>query len=914
MNLSKTVTILLFILLSASTFAQKQTIETITGGYEYWLGLPFAAREQNESIRGDYPVAIWITSKYDTRASVEDQQTGSIIRVIIKKDIITLIPYGDHLMNKVSEQVENKGIHVKSDAPVTVSVKISYKWTGETYRVMPVEMLGKEYVTMNLYQDQLSATGEERSPQILIVATQDKTTIDYTPSTETMKGIKTGETGQVVLNKGETFLILGSIKKGMSQDNSTDLSGTYIKADKPIAVFSGHTKGAFPRYQYTFLGRNGGFMRNLLIDMVLPFELLGKKYISAPILYADRKRGRITDDKGDLIRFVATADDTKISMMKKDGSEMIQISPTLKRGQFFDIVNQEDAALYSANKKVLVAQYGKTWWIHAVHPKVKGNNDEPQNPSRSGQGMLLSLIPFEQWTNYAAWRSPAQIDNFIYITFDKKYLDYIVLDGKKLKESYADNIKNIAGTDYAYLCHSIANGDHLLTVEGLPSNDKNTRIFSCYPYGNWDRSKDGFAYGYPVGINYALDYNDTLMITEDQSDCGVVTVTAEVSSSEYKNANLLNVYPLQLDNYQLKIHNNPEFIPGQNNKVVFTLKPFDSTKYAKCAVKIMTKTGRTQILNYEYEPEKISFEPEYVDFGNLEPDTLVCDKIFEITNSSDKRSLTVHALTFINGNKGFEINYNSHKYPFSLPFTLPPGGRKKIEVCVRVPGKTGKYVTDSLIIEADCIKSKVLPFHYVSGIPSANISDANWENIHVGATVSQMVQIKNESDVELIIYSINWTDTVNFPKVEGLPCAPTGGTLVPPLKIDADKDTSFVVFYRPSSVGNHSTVAIFTANTDEGKLNSVWTGSSYTGVEDNLFSDKFEITPNPATDYIDVMLSGAKHPFLSVKVYDVLGNVVDTPPGPLLIEGERIRLDVSGLAAGVYFVRVGGKMYKFVKL
>jgi hypothetical protein len=42
--------------------------------------------------------------------------------------------------------------------------------------------------------------------------------------------------------------------------------------------------------------------------------------------------------------------------------------------------------------------------------------------------------------------------------------------------------------------------------------------------------------------------------------------------------------------------------------------------------------------------------------------------------------------------------------------------------------------------------------------------------------------------------------------------------------------------------------------------------------------------------------------------------LVYTPPGPLLIEGEIIRLDVSGLAAGVYFVRVGGKMYKFVKM
>jgi hypothetical protein len=89
----------------------------------------------------------------------------------------------------------------------------------------------------------------------------------------------------------------------------------------------------------------------------------------------------------------------------------------------------------------------------------------------------------------------------------------------------------------------------------------------------------------------------------------------------------------------------------------------------------------------------------------------------------------------------------------------------------------------------------------------------------------------------------------------------------------------------------------------------------FTGVDDAVETEEhIFLSPNPATDYIDVMLSGAKEPVLSVKVYDVLGNVVDTPPGPLLIEGESVRIDVSGLAAGVYFVRVGGRMLKFLKL
>jgi hypothetical protein len=74
------------------------------------------------------------------------------------------------------------------------------------------------------------------------------------------------------------------------------------------------------------------------------------------------------------------------------------------------------------------------------------------------------------------------------------------------------------------------------------------------------------------------------------------------------------------------------------------------------------------------------------------------------------------------------------------------------------------------------------------------------------------------------------------------------------------------------------------------------------------------ISPNPATDYIDVMLSEAKESVHSVKIYDILGICVLTHPLAPSREGERIRLDVSGLAAGVYFVSVGGRMYKFVKM
>ncbi len=105
-----------------------------------------------------------------------------------------------------------------------------------------------------------------------------------------------------------------------------------------------------------------------------------------------------------------------------------------------------------------------------------------------------------------------------------------------------------------------------------------------------------------------------------------------------------------------------------------------------------------------------------------------------------------------------------------------------------------------------------------------------------------------------------------------------------------------------------------------------------------------QISPNPATDYIEINLaqwtplSKWSTSVSEIKIYDVLGNVV-LSTGTLFLrkqvsseqrssstgsfneipvqvgnDSQDIRLDVSSLAAGVYFVRVGGQVLKFVKM
>ena len=74
------------------------------------------------------------------------------------------------------------------------------------------------------------------------------------------------------------------------------------------------------------------------------------------------------------------------------------------------------------------------------------------------------------------------------------------------------------------------------------------------------------------------------------------------------------------------------------------------------------------------------------------------------------------------------------------------------------------------------------------------------------------------------------------------------------------------------------------------------------------------IHPNPATDYIYINLTAdnqveeANH---QIMIFNNLGQRVVS--APYLSESERIRIDVSRLTPGVYFVGIGNRTEKFVK-
>ena len=94
-----------------------------------------------------------------------------------------------------------------------------------------------------------------------------------------------------------------------------------------------------------------------------------------------------------------------------------------------------------------------------------------------------------------------------------------------------------------------------------------------------------------------------------------------------------------------------------------------------------------------------------------------------------------------------------------------------------------------------------------------------------------------------------------------------------------------------------------------------------TGVEELLITNyQLLITPNPADDYIEIKIgeklseSFKLSESYQVQIYNIYGEcVIYLTPNPSPQAERGIRIDVSGMPSGMYFVRYGNSIDKFVK-
>jgi len=828
--------IIVFFLTSVSSKSQQVVEKEILSGRHFMFSIPHCAKEAGEGARGSASVELWVSSEKNTTVYVSTKSHGSF-QAKINADKVAKIPLNDSYMNTKNEIIQNLGIELTSNEPVSVTVYISYRYSGEAFKVIPSHSLGTRYRTLNLYQDE---TDEIKPSQIVIVAAEDTTTVKYTPTFNTAN-VQKGKTGTIVLNKGQSFLIHNE-KKANYTHIGGDLTGSLIESDKPIAVISGHTKGAFPRYSKRMLGRPANFMRNTLVEMMLPENMLGTEYISAPIKYTNRYVRNIDpDDVGDMIRFVATVNGTVISQMRQDGTGLKPISKLLNAGEYHEITNMDLAALYKSNFPVLVGQYGKAWRNQFITSEAK--KEEIQNPSRNGSGMLLTLTPFDRWYSHTSFYSQSGIDNFVYMTFHTKDSALILLDDSVICKKYKNDIVQIMGTPYSYLATQVSYGEH--RIKGAK--------FAAYSYGNWDYSKDGFAYGYPTAHKYNKTCNDSIII-QTKDTCGYVNGTISVIE---KNA-CSGIYSIAfIEDSSFNVSFTKNFSQSSSTTAEFELFVKDRLKPAKAVVEVISLSSREyrQTINLQDQCyDSITAVTEEKSCGYFKTTAKVLPES-DISSMIDRIETTVENYAYKESNKSDkEVVYN-------LTVVNP---NLQANAIVTVYTKRGFFSKNE--------------YEYTPEEITLNNKDLYLGKIKIGDRVCKPLIISNKSDEAVLIAGLDFIGNKNTFTIDKNPFLPF---MIQPQESDT---LSVCAKCNSTQKGNISSSYVITQNCGKQIVGTV----SFD--VDSIISsiDEYSVTNNHRQGYYNVynvVYDGAKLPSefdilqqtsSSFSLYDNIGQQLST--------------------------------------
>ncbi len=246
-----------------------------------------------------------------------------------------------------------RAIKIYSEFPVLMyGVYKSSPNSAEGFLILPVTSLGKEY-QISSYTDPSNNTTNFSPSYTTIVGVYDNTQVQFRlGGCQSCKVPKengdTLEFGEVIsrkLNNGDVWLIPGV-------GSFTDLTGSKVSASKPVAVFSGNYNANVPSHLSS---------SNYLIEQENPTNIWGTKYYIAPI--PERK-------KSSIIKIFAKYPNTDVTL---DGVPMWNIKTS--GGAFGEGYIETRAFTTDTIKPVIIQSINDSLPINVVQYNTSGDDD-----------------------------------------------------------------------------------------------------------------------------------------------------------------------------------------------------------------------------------------------------------------------------------------------------------------------------------------------------------------------------------------------------------------------------------------------------------------------------------------------------------------------------------------------------------
>ncbi len=311
----------------------------------------------------------------------------------------------DEFMAIRTDRPENKGIFISASTPVVVYGLNTIQYSTDSFMAIPVQHLGTEYIGVSRSNEtyDTSATGTDRRSEMstgirqgcmMIVAPQSATRVVITPSVDLEGGRPAGMPFDVTLERGQSFFIKSA---DTNASVFSDLTGTIVQSNLPVAVFSGHVRAS----AFDNLIPSHKLSKDHLVEQLLPVSKWGTKHATIPFA---------TIPEGDQVRIVPSAWPTVVELYTPGG---IQPYTIRNRGDFLE-VNLRQVAYWVADNPVSVVQFMRTI--------------RPNDAVSTGDPAMVVVPPIERYSDRALFQVPRLIRQSNAVESDYSYYIIVVAE------------------------------------------------------------------------------------------------------------------------------------------------------------------------------------------------------------------------------------------------------------------------------------------------------------------------------------------------------------------------------------------------------------------------------------------------------------------------------------------------------
>ncbi len=781
-------------------------LNSTNAGTEFYVNVPSAYIEGWRPTDG---WSLYIACGTRTQVTVENEAAGTKRQFQTKpNDCIRVVLAGNEIQaySNISgradghppEQVyPGAGLRITSKAPIVVYVCVKISYTSDAYLAIPTSGWGREYV-VNTYQahnwSMAFSPPFNLASMCTILAAYDQTRVFFTlvgnGITQTVGGMRIGQTKQFLMNKGDVVCIASSLIVGST------LAGSRIVASKPVGVVSGVQCADVPSDRPWC---------DHIIEMELPVNTWGTTY---------HMTKNFNRNAGPFFQLFAKEPNTNI------------------------YVNGANIAFLGTKPQTTVAdwgeynQYGTNW--AGANGNFVVSADKPISMTMFNQGQSLDNIvndpyqivysPIEQYQKQIIFSTPGVGDgagftgNFINVVYSltdnntmPDHLEWGELDGDEIKWM---KFKDKWGSGPSQIFAGTQEGKKWAVKNvSLPGDGvyhiRSQEKFACYSYGfsSYD------SYGFPTSVAlYDLSFPDTVnpdprwlqLCNGDvvgPNGTGPATVRDLPEDMDIR-SNLAFIWRDESNSFNYEFEYK-DFVPGEDQTTTWSAYVPDKSKDGRLVLNFVDRRGNDTVIQIIYTSPGTELRPTLLDFGFLKTGQSNTMR-FHIVNTSTGPK-TVNRVEMKEGGQGFTF------VNLQLPVTIPAGDSVGVDVIFNatVDGQfkdsVGFDICDEMVYFTE-LRAGVGNPQILAGITPDLPCDAQFNQVTVNESTTRPVRISNPGNYPLTITGATGPTNPAFTTNLGT------GEFTYPFVINPNESKNFIVTFTPTSTINYTDQIVFQAD------------------------------------------------------------------------------------------------------